>query len=601
MASLPSPGAAALAVRSAAELALLGATFFAAGRRAAGRLSFENVGEEIGVSLALGAGIFGTALFLLAAAGGLTRAAVVTLAAGTHAVALPVWRDAAARVRRRGLLPAVAGVPFLPVVLGIPAFILGLYPPWSFDETMYHLPIARALATSHSVGFLTNLRNPVYPQLVESLEAAMMLLFGDVSTHLVECLALIATAFAFCGFGRRWGGRWGGVLAVAFWSAHRMIPILGGQSYVDLDLALFFVVAYFAWEAWRDGGDRRWIVVAAALAGFAAATKYLGLAVLPVLAVLTLLSGRPDKFRRTALLLAVGFAALAPGYLWIYAETHNPVFPFLSKIFGHTEWDKTGVLGGFMDPFSAWSRLLFAGREALRGSIAPRAAPISALWFVEFALAVTGALLSARARRALVVAVAYAARLLSQDTRYVLPSLGLLAFGAALGLESLRREGDPRPGRVPAGILVSILAALAVFPAFSAALRERRGLGPIPTSAAGRSSFLRKQRPGYGAIEWLNRTHGHRYSAYVLRGEYLAYFAEGNFMGDWRGPFRFEKVLGLLTRPRRLDRTIRAFGADFFATDRTTAASIPADAYFQRHYRRVYDDGKWVVWQLGEF
>jgi len=149
---LPSPGTAGLVLRSSAELALLGGTFFAAGRRAAGRLSFSSAAEELGVSLALGAGICGTSVFFLAAAGLLTRAALLVLAAAIHAAAVPVWRDVLARVRRGGFRRAGGATPpLLPWLFAVPSFCLALYPASGFDENLYHLPIARSLATTQSV------------------------------------------------------------------------------------------------------------------------------------------------------------------------------------------------------------------------------------------------------------------------------------------------------------------------------------------------------------------------------------------------------------------------------------------------------------------
>ena len=597
MASIPSsPGTALFVLRSAGELALLGATFFAAGRRAAGRLSFRNAGEEIGVSLALGAGICGTSLFLLAAAGELTRAAVIALSAGVHAIALPVWRGVAARVRRRGARHAMRALPLFPVLLAVPSFCLGLYPSTGFDETLYHLPMARSLSSSHSLDFLVNLRNPVFPELVESLDAAMMLLFGDVSTHLVECLALIAIGFALCGFARRWGTRAGGVLAAAFFAAHVLVLYLGAGSCVDLDVALFFLVAYFAWEAWRETDDRRWLAISAVLAGFAAGTKYLGLFVLPLLAAVTFLSGPSRKMRRAAFLIAIGAAVLSPWYLWIFAQTGNPVFPLLPRVFGHNEWEKTTVMfHGYASPGSAWTALVDSARGIRRGTLATGAVVVSPLLFVELALAATGAVLGPIARRALLIAVAYGALLLANDMRFLFPSLALVAFAAALGLESLRRSGD-RERPILTGLLAPVLAVLMVWPAFSAVAGNRRALGPVPTSSAARSVFLRKWVPGYGAIAWLNARYGDRYSVYALWGESLAYFAEGNFMGDFDGPYRFAKVRPLLTSPLKLGRTLRAFGAEFLALNRETVAILPDD--FRRHFRRVYSDGAWTVWQL---
>jgi hypothetical protein len=600
---LPSPGPAGLVLRSAAEIVLLGATFFAAGRRAAGRLSFSCPAEELGLSLAFGAGICGTSVFLLAAAGLLTRTAVVVLAGAIQAAAVPVWRDVLTRARRGGFRIARSAGPLLFLLLfAVPSFCLALYPPSGFDESLYHLPIARSLATTHSVGFLTNLRNPVFPELVESLDAAMILLFGGGATNLVECLALAAIGLVLAGFARRWGSPAAGALAAAFFAAHLQVVWLGGESYVDLDLTLFFVTACFAWEAWRETGEGRWLAVSGALAGFAAGTKYLGLAVLPALVVFTLARADGRRFRNAAVLSGIGMAVLSPWYFWIVSQTGNPIFPLLPGIFGHSEWEKSDVMfHGYGFPWSALMLLRQSVQGGLRGTLAGASVLVSPLWPVEVLLAGTGALLAARTRRILCIALAYGALFLANDLRFLFPALALLAFASALGLESLRREEDLPRIAVARALFAAALAGLMVLPAFSVVAGNLRALGPVPTSRDARSLFLRRTVSGYGAVEWLNQRDGDRYSVYFLRGENLAGFALGNFIGDWRGPARYEKIFPLRTRPRKLFRTLRALGADYLSTTVPIAATIPADADFRRHFRQVYFDGNWVVWRLGDF
>jgi len=598
---LPSPGSAGLVLRSAAEIALLGATFFAAGRRSAGRLSFSNLAEELGTSLAIGAGICGTSLFLLALAGLLDRTAVLVLAGAIHAAAVPVWRDVLARARRGGFRRVLGAAPWLPLLFAVPSFCLALYPSAGFDENLYHLPIARSLAATHSVGFLANLRNPIFPELVESLDAGTTLLFGGDATNLVECLALAAIGLVLAGFARRWGSPSAGLLAPAFFAAHLQVVWLGGGSCVDLDLTLFFACAYFAWEAWGETGDVRWLAISGALAGFAAETKYLGLAVLPILVVLTLARRDPRRLRNAAVLSGFGAAALSTAYLWIFLETGNPVFPLLPGIFGRSEWEKSGVMfDAYTSPWSALMRLRASVAGGVRGSLADASVVVSPLWPVEMLLAGTGAIFQPRTRRAFGIAVVYGGMLLANDVRFLFPALALLAFAAALGLECLLRSGD-RPRAAVRRLLAVALALLMVLPAFSVVAGNLRFQGPVPATDDARSLYLRRFVSGFGAVEWLNRSYGDRYSAYFLRGESLAGFASGNFMGDWRGPARYGKILPFRTQPRKLFRTLRALGADHLATTFSIAASIPRDDDFRRHFRQVFFDGDWVVWQLGEF
>ncbi|MFL6292475.1 MAG: hypothetical protein ACJ759_16400, partial [Thermoanaerobaculia bacterium] len=151
-------------------LALLAVTAWLAGRLATRRwIAMEGL-ERLAVPAALGLSLLAHALFALAALGLLTRSALILLVAAIHLLGIPVWRQELAGMRWRwrtvlGVLLAVA-----------PVFVLALYPPTGFDETLYHLPFARAFAETGAVPFLPELRVPVFPPLNELLFAGMLLL-----------------------------------------------------------------------------------------------------------------------------------------------------------------------------------------------------------------------------------------------------------------------------------------------------------------------------------------------------------------------------------------------------------------------------------------
>lgn len=54
------------------------------------------------------------------------------------------------------------------VVAALPFVALALYPSTGFDANLYHLPSARAFAETHRLGFIANLRVPVFAQLYDA-------------------------------------------------------------------------------------------------------------------------------------------------------------------------------------------------------------------------------------------------------------------------------------------------------------------------------------------------------------------------------------------------------------------------------------------------
>lgn len=252
-------------------------TAYVAGRLALRglRLELDGAGERTAMAIAVGLAALAQTLLLLGLAGQLTLAAVAALAAAVHAFGLGVWRELVTQMvrrwrerRRRALLGAG-----LAALVAAPFFLAALYPPTAFDETLYHLPYARAFARAGSLPFLPELRYPVFPQLGELLFTGMLLAAGDVATHLVELTAALAAAALLHGWGRRAASPAAGWLAAAAFLGHPIAAYLAGTAYVEPGLALFGCAAVFAAGRWRENGGDRWIALAAFLAAAAAGAK----------------------------------------------------------------------------------------------------------------------------------------------------------------------------------------------------------------------------------------------------------------------------------------------------------------------------------------
>ena len=133
-------------------------------------------------------------------------------------------------------------------------------------------------------------------------------------------------------------------LAAAAWLGNPLVVYLGGTGYVEPLLALSVTAACWAFWRWRRDGRDGWLALAAVFAGAAAATKYLGLYFVGMLALGALLGGSPapaasraGRLRSLALFGGVALLVMAPWYGRIVAMTGNPVFPYLPEVFGSGE------------------------------------------------------------------------------------------------------------------------------------------------------------------------------------------------------------------------------------------------------------------------
>lgn len=609
--------AAGFVTRHVAGLAVIAASSWVFGEALLGRIGVDRAARRAALAGALGLGVIAQAMFFLGVADRLDRGVVLALLVLAHLACLRTW-SSAFRSWRSPRRRRVAG---WWLALGGPVFAcffwLALYPPTGFDATLYHLPYARAFVASGSLPFLPDLRFPVFPQAAEIGFVLAFFLAGDVAAKLTQLLALLLTAGLLLAWGRRLFSRQAGLLAAALWLGNPLAVWVGTSAYVDASLALFVTAALYAWERWSDSADRRWLVLAGAFAGWAAATKYLGLFFLAALALLTAARGlRARDLRPLATLLAVAVVVLAPWYLRIVYHTQNPVFPLYAPIFGGSEWaidvQASAPAADGAEAGNAWDVVERQASRVADGlgfllrvpwtAVFDRGvfhwqAPLSPLYLVLVPLCAPLALFDARSRRLVLLMAVYGLFWLTtfRELRFFLacaPAFDLalaatLARGAALAAASWRRAA------------VSLAAALLISPGLFWAGHKIRERGRLPVTVEQRAAYLERTVPGVAAIHTLNRRHGSAYVVYVLYGENLRYYAEGRFLGDWFGPARFSRVAAVLGDGRLLHRELRGLGAcHFLIRHRRPQTLLPADDFFRRHFELLSRGADHALYRL---
>lgn len=554
-------------------LVLLAAAAYAAGRLVLRRWLETDGLERFAVASTLGLVLLAHFVFALGALGLLTRGPLI---AGLVALgALGWWEiELGGRARLWGAL-----------VLAIaPVFILALYPPTGFDETMYHLPYARAFVRTGSLPFLPELRNPVFPQLDEMLSAGMMLLADDVSTHLIRLLMTFLTAALLAAWGRRVFSPGAGWLAAGLFLGNPIVVHLASSGYVEPALNLFAAAALYSLDRWRDG-DRRWLALAGAFAASAAGVKYLGLFfVAAVFAAALPMVIRQRRVRDLGIAAAVCLAVLAPTYGRILAYTGNPLFPFYPGLFGPNRWAPESVAGRSLGELAAaYVRFpldVLLDREAVGSQ-----PPYSPFYLMAAPLLVLG-LRDPRVRRLLGMCLAYSLTffLLPADSRYMTALLPPLSLAVA--------------GSVPWNRAVPVLALVAFLPGWAYGIYRIDQEGPLPVTAPERHHYLVRELPAYAALDHLNRLRGSRYTAYGLYTENMVYHAEGTLLGDWSGPARYSTVAPTMKDPEAFHRRLRELGADYLLLVRERGVRLPKGPEWSRRFHRIYSDPRADLYEL---
>ncbi len=201
------------------------------------------------------------------------------------------------------------------------------------DDLIYHMVVPKQIAASGALVFDPYNLNTNLPMLFE-LPLVLAEAAGDwLSPFALNWAVLVGLVLALLVFLReRLGLAAGLALALALGVAYTpAVYQLVQSGYVELFLALLVLLSFTHYLAHLDGeGESHWYW-AAAFAGLAAATKYLGLYYL--LLLLLWEGSRRRGIRPFYLGVALGVGLCAPWYVKNWLWTGNPVFPLLSEFF----------------------------------------------------------------------------------------------------------------------------------------------------------------------------------------------------------------------------------------------------------------------------
>jgi len=218
---------------------------------------------------------------------------------------------------------------FFPLVS---SFIGALAPPTQFDSLVYHLALpseylkaGRFLRVEHNIFFS-------FPQGLEMLFQMGLSLDGDSLANLLHWLFLPLTAFALLAFSRRFFSIKAGLLACAIWLYTPAALFIATGTYVDLGLAFYIFLAFYAAAMWHVSGHKIWIISAGIFSGLALGAKYTAAPAVAAVMIASFLFGRKD-FASLKNILLVFSPWLIKNYLFL----GNPIAPWGASFFSSPE------------------------------------------------------------------------------------------------------------------------------------------------------------------------------------------------------------------------------------------------------------------------
>ncbi|KAF0155402.1 MAG: glycosyl transferase family protein [Elusimicrobia bacterium] len=374
-----------------------------------------------------------------------------------------------------------------------------------YDALVYHLAAPNAYNLAGGIEHIPYNLYSNLPMAHGLLYSAALFFNGDTCAKLLNFSAGLFSALAAFALGRRLYGRRAGLWAAALFYAVTHVMVASWSAGTDTLLTLFSTLALYS--ALRAEGEGRygWLALAGLMAGMAMGTKYTGL--FPALGAGAAYLAKERRLDR-AMLKELAFTGLiaalvvAPWLARNWAYKGNPVYPFMTTVFGADPLSSPEKIKGFLGETRQ-----MGGFEPGRWLMHPWATTMGKVANSEFfsplflALLPVCFLLAAPSSAApplwayfLTVWLTWSFS--SSMVRFLMPALpaaGVLLAGALAGRE---RTG------LKAGVRWAMLASFCVSAAWGLIIFNSQGRHLVPTGAESREEFLPKTRPGHAYSSW---------------------------------------------------------------------------------------------------
>ncbi|MEO8215516.1 MAG: hypothetical protein ABI718_00370 [Acidobacteriota bacterium] len=189
-------------------------------------------------------------------------------------------------------------------------------------------------------------------------------------------------------------------------------------------------------------------------------------------------------------------------------------------------------------------------------------------------------------RVAFLVTLVYAIVMTGTDDRYLFAGAAMFAIPAAVSFALLVSRLLPREKAI-SGAMVVLTGLLFASPGVGYAALKVWQRGLVPVRTADRQKYLLERIPGDDVLVLLNSTCGSHYTVYALFVEQSAFYADGRFLGDATGPYRYDTIRRLDDDPEALYTRLRKFGADhLLINERFARIAMPvSNPLFRARFR----------------
>lgn len=530
-------------------LAVIAAVALALGRTVLAwlRLTPDDLPRQWVYGAAFGLGLLGFGIFALTALHWLTFVAAISLLALGAAMSLPMLMQSAREIARavRSLRrEQISPIVWIGATLFAAHLVVNLIscfnPPIDLDVLGYHLTVPKLNILYNEFVLRPDIVYANWPMHQELLFQLALLVRGDALAQLISFfVALLATGAVWTCARPHFSPTGAALAAFIFYT----IPVIGYEAsiaYVDVGVALYAALAWFALTEWHATREDRWLALSALMAGFAPATKLSG-AFIPALLCIGVFLFTPkekNRWKYSIVYGAIAAAVIAPWLVKTFLQTGNPVTPYLFDLIGARGWTASAAHSAtaMFAPFGMGHDLIAALMlpwNLTMFSTAFGGGNLGPIFLASLPLLLIARPLPTPIKSALVLVISYFAIwfMVVQEVRFLVPILPILSLIAAYALVTWARQ-NRLTRRVVIGVVVFTGLANLVLLGTNFA----RPLGSVPPTKSvrvifgleTRTDYLRRVLPRQAIVERVNQLP--RESRVLLLGLNDAYYLDRDFI-----------------------------------------------------------------------
>ncbi|MFJ8102258.1 ArnT family glycosyltransferase [Lysinibacillus sp. NPDC096212] len=483
----------------------------------------------------------------------------------------------------------------------LPILSLTLYSPTHWDDISYHLPITQSLLDLGNLSGNEFIRYPYFP-----LNAEMLFTFGMVFNvkvaQLISSICLFTLCLGIYGFiQKKTNSKIYSVLGFIAVISSQLLVFLSSVSYVDIILATFITAAIILILEYFENKINYFMYISGIFLGVAAGIKYTALITCVIAGFIFILAIYVYKVKIKDLFKFIGIVSLVgiPWYIRTFIYTGNPVWPFMSSIFGIGDiWNEDDYIGQFQD-FEV-NGMEKNGFNLLRipiylSSISTEAIALNMILWFGFLIFIVYMKKNKEHFFLLLFITLYTSSWfysvnLPRYYALIIPTLTLTCvLGFIYFLEQFKDK------KIKNTILILLIVSLLISPVkYIENKIEVDGMPPLTLEEDNR--YLSNKLPTYNGTIFSENLDG---KTYALLNENMYYYANGKSIGDWFGAARYSDILGVLDNEEKIYAHLNQLEVSYLLINKLRLAENQLRLLdYNTYFSKIYEDDSVVIFEL---